>query len=31
MTRWSYEQGLTPRQLAPDDLFVKSTLEQFKV
>jgi len=31
MTRWSYEQGLTPRQLAPEDLFVKSTLEQFKV
>lgn len=31
MTRWSHEQGLTPRRLAPEDLFVKSTLEQFKV
>jgi 4,5-dihydroxyphthalate decarboxylase len=25
--RWSHEQGLTPRQLSPEDLFVRSTLD----
>lgn len=31
MTRWSFEQGLTPRKLDIEELFVRSTLEQSKV
>ncbi len=31
MTRWSFEQGLTPRRLDIEELFVPSTLEQSKV
>jgi len=31
MTRWSHEQGLSPRKLTPADLFHPSTLEQHKV
>ena len=30
MTRWSFEQGLTPRRLDLEELFVPSTLEQSK-
>ncbi len=30
MTRYSHEQGLTPRQLATEELFAPSTLEQSK-
>ena len=30
LTRWSFEQGLTPRQLDIEELFVPSTLEQSK-
>ena len=29
-TRYSFEQGLTPRKLTIDELFVPSTLEQSK-
>ncbi len=30
MTRWSFEQGLSPRKLEIEELFVPSTLEQSK-
>jgi 4,5-dihydroxyphthalate decarboxylase len=31
MTRWSHEQGLSPRRLTPADLFAPTTLEQPKI
>jgi 4,5-dihydroxyphthalate decarboxylase len=31
LTRYSLEQGLTPRQLAIEDLFASSTLDRFKI
>jgi hypothetical protein len=27
MVRWSHEQGMLPRRVAPEELFVPSTLE----
>jgi 4,5-dihydroxyphthalate decarboxylase len=29
--RYSHEQGLAPRLLAPEDLFAPETLESFKI
>jgi 4,5-dihydroxyphthalate decarboxylase len=29
--RYSHEQGLSPRRLAPDELFAPETLESFKI
>jgi 4,5-dihydroxyphthalate decarboxylase len=29
-TRWSFEQGLSPRRVAPEELFVPSTLRWFR-
>jgi 4,5-dihydroxyphthalate decarboxylase len=30
-TQYSYEQGLTPRKLAVEELFLASTLDTFKI
>ena len=31
LTQYAHEQGLTPQQVALDDLFASSTLDEFKI